>query len=671
MAGVRVQFSVREEMEYGESMYVVGDCPALGQWKAQKAVLLKEQTKQESAEDEPSNMVTWEGAVVLPKNTNVAFRFFIGKMIRPRPGKLMEPVIEVILWETNIQPRQILTPDFDDYELPLATFGSYDGSTTMSQGWLENQMCVQVRFHNNPIFMWKSKHRSQLYSIKCSPLDYELGVDGEDSQSSGQNSFFLEDSSLEGPPPCDRTAMMYYNLNQGELKPARQPPQGCLYKKDDYLVFTSRGFNQMHLGFQLDFFVHEKTGDPRFVGSAHLLPPKVERSLFSKRVPIIGLNHRPIGEIQVETLRITPLPIYDWKMDVSYQNHWKWRKDGATLNVGHRGMGSSYKRVANVKENTICSLFSAAQHGADFVEFDVLLTKDRVPVIYHDFSICLSTAKKAGNDKELLEVAVKDLCLSNLQHLKLFHRSSTSGGSSVEVSEDITEEDQLPFPTLQRCLQRVDQHLGFNIEIKYPQNLENGECEMENYFDLNVCIDRILDVILKHAGERKIVFSTFHADTCIMVNLKQNKYPVLFLTNGPTQRYTPYSDWRCTTFQHGISFAKAEGLLGVNLQAEGLLQDLSLIPHIQSLGLVLFVWGEDLNEEPVKQTLRNYGVDAIIFDRIGNPKPENFMCESNSSLLDLRVDLATHKAREDDLISSSGTCIDNPASSTLRHGNGV
>ena len=56
-------------------------------------------------------------------------------------------------------------------------------------------------------------------------------------------------------------------------------------------------------------------------------------------------------------------------------------------------------------------------------------------------------------------------------------------------------------------------------------------------------------------------------------------------------------------------------LQGVNFQAEGLLQDLALIPHIKSLGLVLFVWGEDLNEQYVKQMLCKHEVDAIIFDR--------------------------------------------------------
>ena len=49
--------------------------------------------------------------------------------------------------------------------------------------------------------------------------------------------------------------------------------------------------------------------------------------------------------LAVEILRITPLDGYTWMMDVSYQNHWK-KSRSTTLNVGHRGMGSSYKRYA-------------------------------------------------------------------------------------------------------------------------------------------------------------------------------------------------------------------------------------------------------------------------------------------------------------------------------------
>lgn len=81
-------------------------------------------------------------------------------------------------------------------------------------------------------------------------------------------------------------------------------------------------------------------------------------------------------------------------MAVSYSRHWKKR---TTLEVGHRGMGNSYTkfvfylnvylilllyfffcRCAVARENTLHSLNGAAKNGADFVEFDVHLTKDKV-----------------------------------------------------------------------------------------------------------------------------------------------------------------------------------------------------------------------------------------------------------------------------------------------------
>lgn len=43
--------------------------------------------------------------------------------------------------------------------------------------------------------------------------------------------------------------------------------------------------------------------------------------------------------------------------------------------------------------------------------------------------------------------------------------------------------------------------------------------------------------------------------------MKQNKYPVLFLSNGPTVKYSPYTDFRAREFDAGIKFALAYGLL--------------------------------------------------------------------------------------------------------------
>ena len=56
----------------------------------------------------------------------------------------------------------------------------------------------------------------------------------------------------------------------------------------------------------------------------------------------------------------------------------------------------------------------------------------------------------------------------------------------------------------------------FKRDDKMCRLTQTGESEMNNYFDLNPYLDRILDVLLKYGGDRKVIFSTFHADTCIL-----------------------------------------------------------------------------------------------------------------------------------------------------------
>lgn len=44
-----------------------------------------------------------------------------------------------------------------------------------------------------------------------------------------------------------------------------------------------------------------------------------------------------------------------------------------------------FYRLAAVRENTVHSLNSAAKNGADYVEFDVQLTKDKVLFFFHSY----------------------------------------------------------------------------------------------------------------------------------------------------------------------------------------------------------------------------------------------------------------------------------------------
>jgi glycerophosphoryl diester phosphodiesterase len=67
--------------------------------------------------------------------------------------------------------------------------------------------------------------------------------------------------------------------------------------------------------------------------------------------------------------------------------------------VAHRGDQTNYP------ENTLASLAAALEAGAEAVEFDVQLTADHVPVLYHDDSLL----RMSGARKSLLEAEFKDL----------------------------------------------------------------------------------------------------------------------------------------------------------------------------------------------------------------------------------------------------------------------
>lgn len=57
--------------------------------------------------------------------------------------------------------------------------------------------------------------------------------------------------------------------------------------------------------------------------------------------PIVHMVWRRCKFLAVDYLTVKPVPGLDLKMDVSYQNYWKFERK--SLDVGHRGMGSSYK----------------------------------------------------------------------------------------------------------------------------------------------------------------------------------------------------------------------------------------------------------------------------------------------------------------------------------------
>lgn len=158
-----------------------------------------------------------------------------------------------------------------------------------------------------------------------------------------------------------------------------------------------------------------------------------------------------------------------------------------------------------VSENTLASFEGAFQLGFDFVEFDVQLSKDKIPVVYHDFQVAITLKRKVQQD-ESFTVPVKDLTLPQLQSLKIHH---TSAADINKVDDETDEDEQVGkknfrslFPTLQELFEQLDPHLGFNVEVKYAMEYRQGGSEQNNYFERNEYIDTILKCLIAH-GELK------------------------------------------------------------------------------------------------------------------------------------------------------------------------
>jgi glycerophosphoryl diester phosphodiesterase len=105
------------------------------------------------------------------------------------------------------------------------------------------------------------------------------------------------------------------------------------------------------------------------------------------------------------------------------------------LVVAHRGASST------TPENTLPAFEEAARAGADAVELDVRLTRDRVPVVLHDPDVS-ATTDGAGQVHTLTVEEVKRL-------------DAGGGGSRAEV------------PTLEEALRVIDRSgVGVDLEIK-------------------------------------------------------------------------------------------------------------------------------------------------------------------------------------------------------------
>ncbi|KAK4297274.1 hypothetical protein Pmani_030296 [Petrolisthes manimaculis] len=679
-------FRVACEVAPEETVCVVGNSDSLGQWNSQRMVPLHP----EPQNIEGSGESMWSTSIQVPF-AGVEYRYCVAILLEE--SALHDRANIVRRWETNLLPRTLQDGVMCPEEPQVEKFGSYGGFERVDQGWLVKDSVVQLRLcnstlYNDPVMLFKKKYKNKKVRVKVTPI--ELSTSSPPEPHTGgtllpeeSSDFDISNLRIKNKPiwPVMEVAVMEEDM----CKFHPQEQFGVVCNNGDFVVFQCRLLKPDTNAFLCDFYIEEGEGIevPKYLGCSYVLPSNLKDKYGVATLPITSPKHMPIGQLTVHYMVVCPMLQYECDMSVSYTRHWKDSWKG--LEVGHRGAGNSYhpepKSCANIRENTVASLKYAADSGADMVEFDVQLSKDLVPVIYHDFHACIALKRKRQQDQsDILEIPIKDLTLAQLQALKLYHKKE----QGLSRFEDEEFEDHQPFPTLQKALECIPYTCGFNVEVKWTMLLRDGTYELQHPFELNHFLDLIIKMVLEHSGKRKIVFSCFHPDICTMVRLKQNRYPVIFLTQGSTIRWPSYEDQRCSSIRQAILYAINADILGINVHSEGVMRDPSEVQVAMERNLIVFCWGDHNNDQEAIKFLKKVGLHGIIYDKIDvyntkDKKESIFLCEereASAAMMSASQDMhwkeereqGDKKKEEDEIEAAAGASKNLPPSYSCKNG---
>src|SRR5947207_7127114 len=154
---------------------------------------------------------------------------------------------------------------------------------------------------------------------------------------------------------------------------------------------------------------------------------------------------------------------------------------------GHRGA------MALRPENTLPSFQEAIRAGADFIEFDVAVTRDNIPVISHDPLINLDLCQGAGGKRPIHEMTLEEVKRYDCGALRLkaFPRQTPVPGTRI--------------PTLNEVLDlSKSSNIRFNIEIKssadWPANYTLAPDELSRM---------VVDAVRSHKLEKRVLVQSF------------------------------------------------------------------------------------------------------------------------------------------------------------------
>ncbi|KAF9763774.1 Glycerophosphodiester phosphodiesterase GDPD2 [Nosema granulosis] len=264
--------------------------------------------------------------------------------------------------------------------------------------------------------------------------------------------------------------------------------------------------------------------------------------------------------------------------------------EGSSI-MGHRGSGMQniYKTMKSEElayyENSVSSFNDAWTNGARWVELDVQVTKNLVPVIFHDFVL-----DKDGERTPIAE-------LTDTEFLDFFSKKKTKDNMVC---------------TLESIFSRIDEKMAINIEIKYPTNEECLINNIEKSISINEYVDRILEVIKNQT--RRFCFSSFNPLVVLYLRMRLPKALIMFIIHHEIVYHKADPS---KSIERVVSFCSTACL-------DGLVMDYEFIKNrpedVKKMctenNLKVFIYGDEVSQNDTVKKLLAIGIDGVITDDI-------------------------------------------------------
>ena len=226
--------------------------------------------------------------------------------------------------------------------------------------------------------------------------------------------------------------------------------------------------------------------------------------------------------------------------------------------IGHRGA------AAYAPENTLEGIHTAADMDLEWVELDVKLTKDQVPVLFHDETLERTTN---GGGK---------MAETDYEDLKQLEAGSWFGESFAGIQ----------IPTLEEAVEvLIERELGFNLEIKPCPGRERETAE--------VALDILSQIWDDH--DRLLISSFSHVSLETALEMAEDWHRGLILPK----------DWP----DNWAELAEYLQVSTININGNECAQD--QVAAIRELGKPVLTY--TINDPSQARILQSWGVDGSFF----------------------------------------------------------